>query len=80
MEQSRERSSSPPLHLSVVAIEKGVFGSSLTMVGQLIFIYKLAPSLHLDVVVIEKGAFVSPSTLVTNFTFYSATVIQTHLL
>ena len=31
VEQSKERSSAPPLHLSVVATEKGAFGSPLTM-------------------------------------------------
>ena len=29
----------PPLHLSVVAIEKGAFGSSLTTVANCIYIY-----------------------------------------
>ena len=33
VEQSRERSSAPPLHFGVVAIEKGVFGSSSTTVA-----------------------------------------------
>ena len=32
MEQSRERSNALPLHLDVVAIEKGAFGSPLTTV------------------------------------------------
>ena len=32
VEQSRERSSALPLHLGVVAIEKGAFGSPSTMV------------------------------------------------
>ena len=29
----------PPLHLSVVAIEKGAFGLPLTMVSQILYIY-----------------------------------------
>ena len=33
VEQSRERSSALPLHLGVVAIEKGAFGSPSTMVA-----------------------------------------------
>ena len=33
VEQSRERSSALPLHLGVVAIEKGVFGSPATKVA-----------------------------------------------
>ena len=33
VEQSRERSSAPPLHLGVVAIEKGAFGLPSTMVA-----------------------------------------------
>ena len=33
MEQSRERSKGPPLLLSVVAIEKGAFGSPSTIVA-----------------------------------------------
>ena len=33
VEQSREWSSAPPLHLGVVAIEKGAFGSPSTMVA-----------------------------------------------
>ena len=42
VEQSREWSSAPPLHLSVVAIEKGVFGSPSTKVANFtIYIYLL---------------------------------------
>ena len=37
VEQSRERSSSSPLHLSVVAIEKGVFWSPATTVANFTF-------------------------------------------
>ncbi len=36
VEQSRERSSTLPLHLGVVAIEKGAISSPSTMVSQLI--------------------------------------------
>ena len=39
MEQSKEWSSAPPLHLGVVAIEKGAFGSPSTMVTNFTFIY-----------------------------------------
>ena len=39
MEQSRERSSAPPLHLGVVAIEKGAFWSPSTMVANFTFFY-----------------------------------------
>ena len=37
VEQSRERSSTPTLHLDVVAIEKGAFGSPLTTVANFTF-------------------------------------------
>ena len=37
LEQSRERSSAPPLHLGVVAIEKGTFWSPSTMVANFTF-------------------------------------------
>ena len=39
VEQSRESSSAPPLHLGIVAIEKGVFKSPLTMVTNFTFTY-----------------------------------------
>ena len=39
VEQSRERSSNPPLHLDVVAIEKGAFGSPSTKVANFTFVY-----------------------------------------
>ena len=39
VEQSRERSSAPPLHLGVVAIEKGVFGSPIYFYYIYIYIY-----------------------------------------
>ena len=40
VEQSRERSSAPPLHFGVVAIEKGAFGLPSTTVTKLyIYIY-----------------------------------------
>ena len=39
VEQSRERSSAPPLHLGVVAIEKGAFRSPSTKGRQLYFYY-----------------------------------------
>ena len=35
MEQSKEKCSHPPLHLSVVAIEKGAFGVTLNYGRQL---------------------------------------------
>ena len=38
MEQSRERRSALPLHLGVVAIEKGAFGSPSTTVGNSTYI------------------------------------------
>ena len=38
VEQSREWSSAPPLHLSVVAIEKGAFGSPSTMVANFTYL------------------------------------------
>ena len=38
VEQSRERSLRPSLHLSVVAIEKGAFGSSSTMVANFTYL------------------------------------------
>ena len=37
VEQSRERSSALPLHLGVVAIEKGAFWSPLTIVTNFTF-------------------------------------------
>ena len=37
VEESKERSSAPPLQLSVVAIEKGAFGSPLTTVANFTF-------------------------------------------
>ena len=40
VEQSRERSSAP-LHLSVVAIENGIFRSPSTMVANFTYLYKL---------------------------------------
>ena len=47
VEQSRERSSAP-LHLGVVAIENGAFGSPSIMVGQLFFYsYAIAVKLFL---------------------------------
>ena len=42
VEQSREWSSAPPLHLGVVAIEKGAIGSPSTMVAN--FTYLFPPS------------------------------------
>ena len=39
VEQSREWSSAPPLHLGVVAIEKGAFGSPSTMVANFTYLY-----------------------------------------
>ena len=39
MEQSRERSCALPLHLGVVAIEKGTFGSQSTKVANFTFFY-----------------------------------------
>ena len=39
VEQSREWSSAPPLHLGVVAIEKGAFGSPSTMVANFTLLY-----------------------------------------
>ena len=39
VEQSEGRSSAPPLHLGVVAIEKGAFWSPLTTVTNFTFIY-----------------------------------------
>ena len=39
VEQSREWSSGPPLHLSTVAIEKGSFGSPLNKSSTLLFFY-----------------------------------------
>ena len=39
VEQSRERSSGLPLHLDVVAIEKGAFGSPSTMVASFTFYF-----------------------------------------
>ena len=39
VEQSRERSSAPALHLGVVAIEKGVFWSPSTTVANLLTTY-----------------------------------------
>ena len=39
VEQSRKRSSAIPLHLGVVAIEKGAFGSPSTTVANFIYIY-----------------------------------------
>ena len=45
VEQSREWSSAPPLHLGVVAIEKGAFGSPSTMVANFTLLY--AKQFHL---------------------------------
>ena len=39
VEQSRERSWTLPIHLGVVAIEKGAFGSPSTMVANFTYIY-----------------------------------------
>ena len=39
VKQSRERSSTLPLHLGVVAIEKGAFGSPSTIVANFTFTY-----------------------------------------
>ena len=39
VEQSRERSSALPLHLGVVAIEKGAFWSPSTTVANFTFVY-----------------------------------------
>ena len=39
VEQSRERSSTLPLHLGVVAIEKGAFGSPSTKVTNFTYLY-----------------------------------------
>ena len=39
VEQSRERSSALPLHLGVVAIEKGAFGSPLTIVANFTYLF-----------------------------------------
>ena len=38
VEESRERSSAPLLHLGVVTIEKGAFGSPLTMVANFTYL------------------------------------------
>ena len=38
VEQSREKSSAPPLHLGVVAIEKGAFWSPSTTVTNLTYL------------------------------------------
>ena len=47
VEQSREWSSTPPLHLSIVAIEKGAFGSPTTLQPQPIgWQYKLIGNLY----------------------------------
>ena len=47
VEQSRERSSAPPLHLGVVAIEKGAFWSPLTMVANFTFLLMKANILEI---------------------------------
>ena len=41
VEQSREMSSAPPLHLGVVAIKKGAFGSPSTMVTNFTYYYTI---------------------------------------
>ena len=38
VEQSRERSSALPIHLGVVAIEKGAFGLSSTAIANLLYL------------------------------------------
>ena len=43
VEQSRERSSVPPLHFGVVAIEKGAFGSPSTKVANFTYLYYCSP-------------------------------------
>ena len=48
VEQSRERSSAPPLHLGVVAIEKGAFGSPSTKVANFIFLLTTKISFIID--------------------------------
>ena len=48
VEQSREWSSSHLLHLGVIAIEKGAFGSPSTAVGQLHSLYKNLGILEAD--------------------------------
>ena len=79
VEQSRERTTTFTLHLSVVAIEKGAFWPPSTFLN--IQQYKVRIEgkveqsrersstfpLHLSVVAIEKGAFWQPSTMVTNY-------------
>ena len=46
VEQSRERSSALPLHLGVVAIEKGAFGSPLTTVANFTLYIAMASKLN----------------------------------
>ena len=43
VEQSRECSSAPHLHLGVVAIEKGAFGSPSTTVANFTYFYIYGP-------------------------------------
>ena len=46
VEQSRERSSAPPLHLSVVSIEKGAFRSPLTTVTNFTYLLYIYMHIH----------------------------------
>ena len=54
LEQSRERSSTPPLHLGVVAIEKGAFWLPLTTVVNKLNISCLFTQLNVKTVLFQK--------------------------
>ena len=58
VEQSREWSSAPPLHLGVVAIEKGAFGSPSTMVANFTYNH-LIMSRKCDSIAFEKSIMTS---------------------
>ena len=63
VEQSRERSSALPLHLSVVAIEKGAFWSSATKVANFTFTYGLPKESITAIMMLYKNTKVKFSSL-----------------
>ena len=68
----------PPIHRSVVAIEKRAFGSSPTKVNNFtylssyfVFIFNPGKGVAPSSKAIEKGDLGSPSTKVANFTLFN---------
>ena len=67
VEQSREGVAPPPLHLGVVAIEKGAFGLPSTMVANFTFIYHSSNTLDTIVRWVISLTKQSPLAAVTFF-------------